>query len=209
MDPDVCEPRPSGGAPARFGVTPADLQFADRTQMTLHLARTPGLPEWMRPELDARFAKNRLRLARLREAFAEASHALRDLEFVVLKGFTHHWFGIDPEARVQHDIDLLLQPDSLEAATKALEAKVGTDPNANVKLGLIYWANGKGKEAEDAVRKGMMGKVADPEAAKVALGHALMAQGKKADAVAAFDSVARNSKEAPIARLWSIYAKKA
>jgi len=96
-----------------------------------------------------------------------------------------------------------------EAATKALEAKSGTDPNANVRLGLIYWANGKGKEAEDAVRKGMSGKVADPEAAKVALGHALMAQGKKAEAVAAFDSVARNSKEAAIARLWSIYAKKA
>jgi len=55
----------------------------------------------------------------------------------------------------------------------------------------------------------MKGKVADPEAAKVALGHALMAQGKKPEAVAAFDSVARNSKEAPIARMWSIYARKA
>jgi TolA-binding protein len=42
----------------------------------------------------------------------------------------------------------------------------------------------------------------------VALGHALLAQGKKQEAVAAFDSVAKNSKEAPIARLWSIYARK-
>lgn len=90
-----------------------------------------------------------------------------------------------------------------------LQKKAATDPNASVKLGLIYWSFGKGKEAEESIRKGMMGKVADPEAAKVALGHALMAQGKKAEAVSAFDSVARNSKEAPIARLWSIYAKKA
>ena len=95
-----------------------------------------------------------------------------------------------------------------EATTKALEAK-SADPNANVKLGLIYWSMGKGKEAEGVIRKGMSAKPADPEAAKVALGHALMAQGKKPEAVAAFDSVARNSKEAPIARMWSIYAKRA
>ena len=95
-----------------------------------------------------------------------------------------------------------------EATTKALEAK-SADPNASVKLGLIYWTMGKGKEAEDVIRKGMTAKPADPEAAKVALGHALMAQGKKPEAVAAFDSVARNSKEAPIARMWSIYAKRA
>ena len=95
-----------------------------------------------------------------------------------------------------------------EATTKALEAK-SADPNANVKLGLIYWSMGKGKEAEGVIRKGMTAKPTDPEAAKVALGHALMAQGKKPEAVAAFDSVARNSKEAPIARMWSIYAKRA
>lgn len=90
-----------------------------------------------------------------------------------------------------------------------LQKKAAADPNAGVKLGLVYWTLGKGKEAEDAIRGGMKGKVADPEAAKVALGHALMAQGKKPEAVAAFDSVARNSKEAPIARMWSIYARKA
>jgi hypothetical protein len=96
-----------------------------------------------------------------------------------------------------------------EASTKALEGKAASDPNASVKLGLIYWSAGKGKEAEDAVRNGMKAKVADPEAAKVALGHALLSQGKKPESVGAFDSVARNSKEAPIARMWSIYAKRA
>jgi predicted Zn-dependent protease len=79
-----------------------------------------------------------------------------------------------------------------------------------VKLGLVYYTIGKGKEAEDAIRRGMAaGKLADPEGAKVALGHALLAQGKKQDAVNAYNSVARNSKEAPIARLWSIYARRA
>ena len=78
-----------------------------------------------------------------------------------------------------------------------------------MKLGLIYWTFGKGKESEDAIRAGMAkGKLSDPDAAKVALGHALLSQSKKQEAVTAFDSVARNSKEAPIARLWSIYARK-
>jgi hypothetical protein len=89
-----------------------------------------------------------------------------------------------------------------------LQKKAPADPNSGVKLGLIYYSMGKGKEAEDAIRGAMKGKLADPEAAKIALGHALLAQGKKPDAVQAFDSVARNSKQAPIARLWSIYARK-
>jgi hypothetical protein len=90
-----------------------------------------------------------------------------------------------------------------------LQKKAVTDPNASVKLGLIYWTFGKGKESEDAIRAGMAkGKLGDPDAAKVALGHALLSQAKKQEAVTVFDSVARNSKEAPIARLWSIYARK-
>ena len=90
-----------------------------------------------------------------------------------------------------------------------LQKKAATDGTSNVKLGLIQWSTGKHKEAEDAIRAGMArGKLADAEAAKVALGHALLSQGKKQDAVTAFDSVARNSKEAPVARLWSIYARR-
>jgi hypothetical protein len=89
-----------------------------------------------------------------------------------------------------------------------LKAKSATDPNAHVKLGLIYWTYGKNKEAEDEIRAGMMGKLADPEAAKVALGHVLLAEGKKPDAANAFGSVTRNSKSSSVARLWSIYARR-
>jgi len=95
------------------------------------------------------------------------------------------------------------------AVQSDLEKKAATDPNASVKLGLIYWTFGKNKEAEDAIRAGMKGKLADPDAAKVALGHALLSQGKKPEAVAAFDSVPKASKASGIARLWSIYARKA
>jgi hypothetical protein len=94
------------------------------------------------------------------------------------------------------------------AVQAELQKKAGSDPNASVKLGLIYWGFGKNKEAEDAIRAGMKGKLADPEGAKIALGHVLLSEGKKAEAISAFDSVAKNSKTAPIARLWSIYARK-
>ena len=60
-----------------------------------------------------------------------------------------------------------------------LQKKAATDPNSSVKLGLIYWSTGKTKEAEDAIRAGMAkGKLADPEAAKVALGHAFFPKAK-------------------------------
>jgi hypothetical protein len=93
------------------------------------------------------------------------------------------------------------------ATVADLQKKASADPNASVKLGLVDWTYGKYPEAEAAIRSGMKGKLADPEGAKVALGHVLLSEGKTQEAIAAFNSVARNSKEAGIARLWSIYAR--
>jgi hypothetical protein len=55
----------------------------------------------------------------------------------------------------------------------------------------------------------MKGKLSDPDAAKMALGHVLLSSGKKMEAVNAFSSVSKTSKEASVARLWAIYARKA
>jgi len=89
-----------------------------------------------------------------------------------------------------------------------LQAKAAADANASVKLGLIYWTYGKNMEAEDAIRAGMKGKLADPEAAKQALGHVLFSSGKKPEAITAFNSVAKaNAKQANVSRLWAIYAR--
>jgi tetratricopeptide (TPR) repeat protein len=90
-----------------------------------------------------------------------------------------------------------------------LKKKAASDANASVKLGLVYWTYGKNQEAEAAIRAGMKGKLDDPDAAKIALGHVLLSEGKNKDAVAAFNSVDKNGKQAAIARLWSIYARKA
>ncbi len=90
-----------------------------------------------------------------------------------------------------------------------LQKKAASDPNSGVKLGLIYWTFGKNKEAEDAIRAAISsGKLADTDGAKMALGHVLLAEGKKQDAATAFGSVPKSSKEGNVARLWAIYARR-
>jgi hypothetical protein len=90
-----------------------------------------------------------------------------------------------------------------------LRKKAASDPNSGVKLGLSYWTFGKTKEAEDAIRSAIAsGKLADPDAGKMALGHVLLSEGKKQDAVTAFSSVPKSSKDANVARLWAIYARR-
>jgi hypothetical protein len=94
------------------------------------------------------------------------------------------------------------------AAQADLQKKAAADPNTGVKLGLMYWSFGKTKEAEDAIKAAVAsGKLSSPDEAKVALGHVLLTQGKNQDAATTFSSVPKASKEANIARLWSIYAR--
>ncbi len=93
------------------------------------------------------------------------------------------------------------------AAIADLQKRAGTDPNAAVKLGLMYWTTGKNTEAEDVLRKAIASGKVDADAAKVALGHVLLSEGKGGDAATTFASVAKNGKEANIARLWAIYAR--
>lgn len=111
------------------------------------------------------------------------------------------------DQRLVKTVDNALAADA--AARAELEKKAAADPNSALKLGLAYWSSHKDKEAEDAIRKAMAGKLADPDQAKVALGHVLLTEGKKQDAITAFSSVPRNSKEANVARLWAIYARRA
>jgi hypothetical protein len=112
------------------------LAFADRTQLTLHLRGTPGLPRWFAEEIETRYAKNVERRRRLRAAYSEAADALfaAGIEFVLLKGFTHETgLGIDGSAclqgrRVQYDLDILTQPGDVARARRAFE-RLGYEPH--------------------------------------------------------------------------------
>jgi hypothetical protein len=85
------------------------LEFADRTQLTLHLANEEGAPEWFHEAVALRMRKNLERRTNLQRAYDEIREALdiARVDFVLLKGFSHASFGVDPGTRVQYDIDLL------------------------------------------------------------------------------------------------------
>jgi hypothetical protein len=111
------------------------LDFADRTQMTLLLRYAPGLPDWVSREIAVRTEKNAERLRRLRAAYQEVSAALltAGVDFILLKGFSHAAFGINPLDRVQYDIDLLCEPHMMAAAAAALE-RIGYAPHSEESL---------------------------------------------------------------------------
>jgi hypothetical protein len=94
--------------------------------------------------------------------------------------------------------------------TPQLQAAANNDPSGtgDVAYGLHLLSYGKAAEAETAIQKGVTkGKAADPDAARIALGRAQLAQNKKAEAVRNFAAVPRASKHYSVARLWWMYAQ--
>jgi hypothetical protein len=111
------------------------LEFSERTQLTLLLRNASGLPAWVGAAIETRSAKNARRLACLRETYGEISLAfgLRGIEFVFLKGLSHEPLGFSPLDRVQYDVDLFCDPDSIAEATKALRA-LGYAPHSDLSV---------------------------------------------------------------------------
>jgi lipopolysaccharide biosynthesis regulator YciM len=100
--------------------------------------------------------------------------------------------------------------DEKQLAAMQAQAPAAAAGDAEVKLGKVLLSYDKAADAEKAIRAGIAkGKLTDEAGAKIALGRALLAQGKKQDAVRQFNAVPRNSDQAAIARLWSIYAQRA
>ncbi len=101
------------------------LAFTDRAQLTLMLGhlRPEALPAWVRQRIAGNLSDYSKRFARLESALFEIANALeaRGIEFAVLKGIAHSpEFTPDPLLRVQGDIDLWFQPESIEAARTVL-----------------------------------------------------------------------------------------
>jgi hypothetical protein len=122
--------------PAGSAFTPDLLAFADRTQLTLQLRAAPGLPAWLAQEIETRYHRNAIRRRQLRDAYSEIATLLtaRNIDYILLKGFTHETgFGIDPDSRIQYDLDFLVAPASLAPAREAL-ASLGYAPHGDQSL---------------------------------------------------------------------------
>jgi hypothetical protein len=94
------------------------------------------------------------------------------------------------------------------AGIAALQGKAQADPNSALRLSRTQASYGKFVEAEASVRGAAKGKGVDIEGAKVQLGHSLLGQGKRPEAAAAYNSVARNNKWYSVARLWSLFSRR-
>jgi hypothetical protein len=103
------------------------LQFCDRTQLTLPLALSDRvyLPAEIRERLDRNLAANARRWASTKQLFhtLAASFNSADLDFLVVKGFTHCPLFIDhPRFRVQYDLDLLFPRPAIAKAYDVLRS---------------------------------------------------------------------------------------
>jgi hypothetical protein len=119
-----------GASTARFRkLTGPDWQrllaWCDARQLTLMLPHvsTDQMPAAIRQEVANRAERYGLRFARLKQELFDIRDAFRkeDLEFVLLKGFTHSpKFTPYPEMRAQGDIDLWLRHASVYKAQSIL-----------------------------------------------------------------------------------------
>ncbi len=110
-------------------LTPDDLAFADRSQLTLLLSRLE-LSDAARQHVQAALERNSIRVGRVNASYAEIAASFRaaGVDHVVLKGFTHVPMLIDDtRLRVQYDLDLYVPSASRDAARDALLA-LGYEP---------------------------------------------------------------------------------
>ena len=120
------------------------LEWLDRQQMTLLFGHVCAgrLPDWVAERIERNLQANRIRLERLRNEYNAIARALdaAAIPHKALKGFSHGPpYVPSPDLRPQYDLDLLVLPDHLARATRALEA-----------LGFELASEGNGAPADHA-----------------------------------------------------------
>jgi len=107
--------------------------------------------------------------------------------------------------------DMFLAGDQQVLTALAAEAAKQTNGEIDVKLGESYYTYGRFDEAVAAIQKGIeKGGLKDMADAQTTLGIALLAAGKKADAVTALDKAAAvGGAGGQVAHVWSLYGKRA
>ena len=107
--------------------------------------------------------------------------------------------------------NMFLASDQQVLSALAAEAAKETSGEIDVKLGESYYTYGRFDEAIAAIQKGIeKGGLKDAADAQTTLGIALLAAGKKADAVAALDkAAAAGGAGGQVAHVWSLYGKRA
>jgi len=98
--------------------------------------------------------------------------------------------------------------DQASAAARMAAANKAPNGDALIKIGEQLWGDGKYKEAIDAIQAGIKKDKTDMDNAQIRLGAAYLGAGQKDLALRTFAKVKGDPKQAMIARLWSLYARK-
>ena len=104
----------------------------------------------------------------------------------------------------------LLARDQAGLPALAAEAAKQANGEIDVKLGESYYTYGRNDEAAAAIQKGIeKGGLKDPADAQTTLGLVLLAGGKRAEAIAAFDKAAAlGGAGGQVAHVWSLFGKR-
>ena len=104
----------------------------------------------------------------------------------------------------------LLARDQAGLPALAAEAAKQANGEIDVKLGESYYTYGRNDEAAAAIQKGIeKGGLKDPADAQTTLGLVLLAGGKRAEAIAAFDKAAAlGGAGGQVAHVWRLYGKR-
>ncbi len=131
-----------------------------------------------------------------------------EAQTVLQKGFDAKVLSDDRSKKL---LDLAKSQAAQAAANEAkalADAKAQPQGDALVKVGEAMIGEGKAKDAIGVIQQGQKKPLKDQANAQIRLGQAYLAAGQKADAVKAFSAVKSPEKDAMIAHLWSLAARR-
>jgi hypothetical protein len=133
---------------------------------------------------------------------------------VLDKGFATGALGTGPEAgrhkRLGDLVDKKLREDAASAASDEQEARAAKSGDGLVVIGMRLVYSGQAAKGVQMIQEGIAkGSLKRPEDAKLHLGVAELAAGDKQRALATFKTVQGGDGTSDLARLWSLYARRA
>lgn len=128
---------------------------------------------------------------------------------VLTKGYQAKLLSGDRNQRLMEKATASVAQDQATLAQRDAHARAQPTGDDDIKLGEAYWSWNQLAEAQAAIERGIKkDKLKDPDEAKLRLGQVLLSAGKRGEALRAFNSIPKASKQYSIARLWALHAER-
>lgn len=131
-----------------------------------------------------------------------------EAQAIVEKGIAAKVLTDDRSTRLLNLAKTQAAANAANAQKNLVAARAQAQGDALVKLGEDLVGQGKAKDAIVIIQEGLKKPLKDPANGQIRLGHAYLAAGQKADAAAAFAKVKEPAKDAMVAHLWLLTARR-